>query len=448
MSIEKINANLPTTDKIEDLNDMIIEVNGKVEQGKFNVNEISQLYTDLGLQRKFLRDVYLGHSLTNYTGWTHILAESGYSIWRYTLSDYAYDSVNKLYLDDKVLNFRGQAGTESASSFVYAYFYDASLSTYNDITTEAGTEGGTEFSVVEATSDYLYLGSPSKFNGAKFEFQTRGSNYTLQVEYYKSGAWTVLSTTTNSLVDNTSNFGSDGTITWTAPSDWVSTVINSKTEYWVRISTTTTPVTNAKVYYLIPYNSVPGLLALSSSQVLNEEWAWCNYGQYIYVTFRNTGTASYEGDYYIASSSSSTNKENFFIYNHAISMDYRTSSFYGDSVSTRSGVAVGNLVCITDDYSFENADADIYARRAVGVLQSSGTVRYISGLVQDVNTVGSGNIVAGNIVYLSSTAGKVTKTAPMGTGKIQQKIGMAIGDEKSGNKVDIVMQIDLYPTIL
>ena len=73
----------------------------------------------------------------------------------------------------------------------------------------------------------------------------------------------------------------------------------------------------------------------------------------------------------------------------------------------------------------------------------------MSGLVQDVNTVGSGDIIAGDTLYLSTTGGKITRTAPMGAGKIQQKIGMAISDEDvSIAQVDVLMQIDLWPTIL
>jgi len=448
MAIYKIDSNLPTTTKIATVNDMIIEANGKVEQGKFNTYEIDQLYSDLGIPRRFARDIAIGNTVSDYTGWSHFYAESGYSIWKYTVSDYSYNLHNKLYVDNKVYDFKGQAGSESSTTFSLVYYYITAINLYTNVTSEAGNEGGTEFSVLETIDDYIYLASPSQFGGAKFEFETRGSNYTLKVEYF-NGAWTELTDTIDHLNDATSNFESDGTITWSVPSDWTKNAVNGNSYYWIRISTDTAPVTVAKVYYLIPYSSVVSLLALSSSQILNEEWAWCSYGQNIYVTFRNSGTVNYEGDYFLTSSSTVNNKQNFFINNHTATMDYQISSFYGDSVATQSSVAVGNLVCIIDDYAFDNADADSFAHRAVGVLQSSGVVRYVSGLVQDVNTVGAGNIIAGDTVYLSTTAGKVTRTSPpYGSNKIQQKIGIAISDEESGNRVDIAMQIDLYPTIL
>jgi hypothetical protein len=448
MSINKIDSNLPTTTKIEDLNDMIVEVNGKVEQGKFNKNEIDQIFTDLGLDRKFSRDTLLGNSISTYTGWSHLHAETGYSIWKYTISDYTYNANNQLYFDDKLLTFRGKANSETALTYDLVYVYDITTNTWNNYTSEAGTETGTEFEVdLDETGDYLYLGYTSTFAGAKFEFHTRGSNYTLKFEYF-NGSWIELTSTTNNLVDNTSDFESDGAITWTVPSSWIQNAVNGQTKYWIRISSTTIPVTIAKVYYLIPYNSVKSLLALSSSQVLNEEWAWCSFGSSVYVTIRHAGNTSYEGDYYITSSSSAANLQNFFIYNHIFKTDYENSSFSGISITAESGVTIGDLVYISDQYTVNAADADSFAKRAVGVLQSAGIIKWMTGLIRNVNTVGGGNIIPGDILYLSTTAGKVSRTSPSGSGQIQQRVGTAVSYESSGNVVDMIMHIDINPTIL
>ena len=73
-------------------------------------------------------------------------------------------------------------------------------------------------------------------------------------------------------------------ITFDIPSDWVTNAVNGQTKYWIRIETSTVPVTNAEAYYIIPANNVPGLLAMSSSEVQNEDWKWCSYGSSIYVT--------------------------------------------------------------------------------------------------------------------------------------------------------------------
>ncbi len=329
MSIYKVNENLGTSIKISTLNDMILELEGNLARGIFCKNEIEQLYTDLDFSRKYRREIPLGNSLTTYTDWSHIHSETGYSIWKITPSYYTYDSKNNLYFDNKIFSNKGLADSETAIAFDKVFFYDGA--TYTDHTTEASTEVGTEFSLMDGVSDYLYLGYSSIFKGIKFEFQTRGKNYTLKVEYYDDTSginnWVQLTANANNLSDNTSNLSSDGRITWDAPSGWGLTTVNSSSKYWIRISTTTIPVTTAKAYYIIPGNSVISLLALSSEEILNEEWSWCSYGNSIYVTIRNVGSTAYEGNYFITSGSSATNKQNYFIYNHAFTADYVSSAY-------------------------------------------------------------------------------------------------------------------------
>jgi hypothetical protein len=334
MSIYKINANLPVTTKIDLLSDMVLELEGLISQADFNKNEIVQVINDSGIDTKYLRNQSLGHTLATYTGWTHVSAETGYSIWKYSPTNYTYNSLNQLYFDDKLISNKLQASSETATTFDKVYLYNGdSGSSYIDDTTEAGTENGTEFSLMDSENDYFYCGLSTTFNGIKFEFQTRGSNYTLRVDYWNGASWVALTSTTNGLEDDTNNFASDGRIVWNTIGDWATKSVNSQTKYWIRISTTTDPVTVAKAYYVIPANSVISLLALSSSEILNEDWAWCSYGSAVYVTIRNAGDTAYEGDYYITSSSSTTNKQNFFISNHEISADYHDSSY--DEVVTK-----------------------------------------------------------------------------------------------------------------
>lgn len=327
MSIYKLNSNLTTTRKIELLNSMILELYGMVKQGKFDINEIESIYDEIGsaYSRKYLRDQSLGNTLGTYSGWTHLKAETAYSIWKFSPTSYSYDATNEFYFDDKYLTPKGQATSESATTFDSVFFLSGS--TYTNNTTEAGTEEGTEFEVMSDTSDYLYIGDDAIFSGVKFEFATRGSNYTLKLEYWNGSAWTEITANTHSLVDGTSNFEGDGAITWGTLTSWATTTVNSTSRYWIRISTTTTPVTTAEIYYLIPSASVIALLALSTSEVLNEDWAWCSYGSAIYITVRNAGAAAYEGDYYITSSSSATNLQNFWVYNHEVKGNYKNSSY-------------------------------------------------------------------------------------------------------------------------
>ena len=117
MAVNKVNDALSTTKKINLLNDMIIELNGLIAQAKFNINEIDELYTATAESRKYLRNQLLGHTLNTYSGWTDIHDESGYTIWKFSPTTYTYNILNQLYLDNKVLENRGEANSETATIF-------------------------------------------------------------------------------------------------------------------------------------------------------------------------------------------------------------------------------------------------------------------------------------------------------------------------------------------
>lgn len=198
-NVYKVNPNLPLADKIKLLNDMILDVDGQTAQGAFNKNEIDSLYTDTDINRKYLRNQLLGNTLETYTGWTHFSATDGYSIWKYTPTNYAYNSLNELYLDGAVLTNRGEI-----------------------------TSGET---VVEE-------------------------------------------------------------------------------------------------------------LALTATQIMNAEWAWCTDGSDIYVTIRNTGNAAYAGDYFINQYNTATVLQNYFVYNHTFKANYEDSTYTAGNGVTQSETTV------------------------------------------------------------------------------------------------------------
>ena len=147
MTVERINPNLPISDRVEDLNDMMLEVNGKAIQGQFDRHEIDDLYSGTGLIRKYKRQYSFGDAATGanaWYNWKHIKAESGYSIWEFDSDiDYEHNKKNEIYVDDVVLTYMNEASARNITSFDTVYVYDGS--TYVDNTAIACSECCTAF---------------------------------------------------------------------------------------------------------------------------------------------------------------------------------------------------------------------------------------------------------------------------------------------------------------
>lgn len=126
--------------------------------------------------------------------------------------------------------------------------------------TEAQTVGGTEFTLMDDTGDYVYVGDVVFKNAVYFKLHTLGANYTLSVDYMKAGgAWQAVS----NLVDSTTGLSAAacsaavGNSAWTCklsfnePSDEATGTVNGiGGRYWLRIKTTSTPTTVAKAYFI------------------------------------------------------------------------------------------------------------------------------------------------------------------------------------------------------
>ena len=96
-----------------------------------------------------------------------------------------------------------------------------------------------------SSNDEFYLGLDSTFNTLYVDIATAGIGVTLSAQYYSS-SWSALS-----ISDNTSNLTTDGTITFTAPSDWTQTAVNSVTRYWIRLRSPGTDITTAPTAYSV-----------------------------------------------------------------------------------------------------------------------------------------------------------------------------------------------------
>ena len=156
MSINYVPSNLPGQQAITQLsnNDSILD--GKIDRAIFNKLEIDQLYTTLGAgSRAYKRELGLGSSLGTYTNWTHVAADTGYSVWSYPVSGYIHNTNNEIYHNDIRLNYMGVASSEATLVGFNKVFWcnsKRSGATYTDYTAEAVSLSGTAFTVGGVTA--------------------------------------------------------------------------------------------------------------------------------------------------------------------------------------------------------------------------------------------------------------------------------------------------------
>jgi len=112
-------------------------------------------------------------------------------------------------------------------------------------TTEANRVGGTAFTLLSDTNDYLYFGATSQFTELYIDVATAGTGMTTDWEYWNGSAWTSLTITTDETGpdnDGTNSFESDGKIAWSAPGDWATKQVDigdygpNIRNYWIRVS--------------------------------------------------------------------------------------------------------------------------------------------------------------------------------------------------------------------
>jgi len=95
-----VSPNLPPSEKIERINRQTLELGGKESEGRFDKHEIDNIYEQICIDRKFKRRVNVGSELSTYTLWTHFYEQTGYSIWKCAVSDFADNRLNELYFSD------------------------------------------------------------------------------------------------------------------------------------------------------------------------------------------------------------------------------------------------------------------------------------------------------------------------------------------------------------
>ena len=322
--INKVRTDIPFAEAIRKLQDNDNILLGLAGADQIDAIDLQDIFSGTGHASRFTRDLSLGHSVATFKLFSGVSNEAGYTIWKYPVTSFGDSTYNSLYLDDVRLDYRGAAISETATSFNSVFLLSGT--TWVDNTVEAGTDNGTAFGLMSHSSNSLYIGDTNTFNGIDFNFNTLGYGYDLKA-YYFSGTWVQLSSITNSLSDDTSNFTSNGRVSFNIPTDWISGTFNGVNNKWVKLTTDSNPITTAQAYYVRPDDSVRNLLSLSSSDILDKNWAWCYFNNYVYLTLKNRGGLGYEGNEWIRIESNETNRKNYFVYNHELKASYQNSAW-------------------------------------------------------------------------------------------------------------------------
>lgn len=147
------------------------------------------------------------------------------------------------YTDRRTGTFSSPEVLEARSAPLDAVvLYDASSDTYEDLTTEAGSESVADVyhassgCVVKDAGDILYMGMDVRFASARLTLSTSGVGGTVMVSYWDGTNWQAF-TPANGSTDLGS--GSIDLLLWTdfssMPDDWQKLTVNSQTRYWVKL---------------------------------------------------------------------------------------------------------------------------------------------------------------------------------------------------------------------
>jgi len=160
----------------------------------------------------------------------------------------------------------------------FLYSYDSDAGTYTDNTSEANSVRGTPFYAFASsvgTGDCLYIACSYVFSGITINLSTAGSGGVLVWEYYNGSAWTTLSVSES--VSGADDLNASGNVTWTIPSDWQETSVNSSANYyWIRARVTTAHSTSPKINNLSYEQN-----AVVSEELETYDYQWDTNGRVI-----------------------------------------------------------------------------------------------------------------------------------------------------------------------
>ena len=160
--MEYINPRLPGEQSISKIyrNEQMLD--GKTDQGIFDIYELDNVYERIG-NRVYERNVVLGNTLSSYTDWTNVKEEAGYGIWKYPITDFVDNDVNELYINNIKLDYVGVADSESTPvGFTRVFLTDNKRSGegFTDVTSAVSSLSGTPVAL-GTTNDYIVEVTPT-----------------------------------------------------------------------------------------------------------------------------------------------------------------------------------------------------------------------------------------------------------------------------------------------
>jgi hypothetical protein len=125
-----------------------------------------------------------------------------------------------------------------------AFKYDANIS-LPTLHREFNNDQDNPFNrgIVTIADPRLYLGSNTTFGALRFELTGYIEGYELVFKYFdgKQNAWVQLTNRDHQLIDNTANWNTSGSVTFTPPTDWKQCNVNGMDRYWIYVSTSLPP---------------------------------------------------------------------------------------------------------------------------------------------------------------------------------------------------------------
>jgi len=122
-------------------------------------------------------------------------------------------------------------------------------------------------------NDYLYIGHASPFDQIQVNLGSVNNNAAvLSAQFMNGSAWATLTITTDGTALAGATMGQDGTVSFTAPYNWVKASINGAEAYWVRLKTSADldPLTFVEISVIYTNNYSVNIPTLAANR-----WIWC-----------------------------------------------------------------------------------------------------------------------------------------------------------------------------